>query len=367
MLETQGSPPLESVAVSHTPHVTNAPSALRRVARSLSFRNISAIYIFIVMFVAFSLWVPDTFLRWQTWRALFDSQAATGVLAIGLVIAVSAGAFDLAAGAELGFGAIFVSWLLVKQGIALVPAMVVTLAAGAAIGLTSGLLIVRAKIDSFIATLGVSSLLLAAIAWVSSSQQIIGLPDNFQKIGTSRLLGLTVPVYIVLGVAVVVWYVLEQTPAGRRIYATGGNIEAARLAGVRVNRVVVGALIACGAIAALSGMLVTANVGTGDPTVGPAYLLPAFSAAFLGSTQFRGGRFNVWGTIVAVIVLATGVKGLQLGGAPIWIPDLFNGAALLLAVGLANYEATSKRAGAVRRLVWRSRDVAQGTDLESGD
>ena len=98
-------------------------------------------------------------------------------------------------------------------------------------------------------------------------------------------------------------------------------------------------------------MLLTANLGTGDPTIGPAYLLPAFSAAFLGSTQFRGGRFNVWGTIVAVIVLATGVKGLQLAGAPIWIPDLFNGVALLLAVGLAKYETTATRAGAVRRLL----------------
>ena len=104
-------------------------------------------------------------------------------------------------------------------------------------------------------------------------------------------------------------------------------------------------------IAAFAGMLVTANLGTGDPTIGPAYLLPAFSAAFLGSTQFRGGRFNVWGTVVAVIVFATGVKGLQLAGAPIWIPDLFNGAALLLAVGLAKYETTAARAGAVRRLL----------------
>ncbi|MET0430564.1 MAG: hypothetical protein ABW026_18950, partial [Microvirga sp.] len=104
-------------------------------------------------------------------------------------------------------------------------------------------------------------------------------------------------------------------------------------------------------IAAFAGILESANLGNGDPTVGPSYLLPAFSAAFLGSTQFRGGRFNVWGTIVAVYVLATGVKGLQLAGAPIWIPDLFNGAALLLAVGLANFESTASRAGAIRRVL----------------
>ena len=94
----------------------------KRIARLLSFRNISAIYIFVVMFVVFSIWVPDTFLRWDTWRALFDSQAVTAILAVGLVIALSAGAFNLAIGAELGFGAILSAWLLVHAGMGVVPA-----------------------------------------------------------------------------------------------------------------------------------------------------------------------------------------------------------------------------------------------------
>jgi ribose transport system permease protein len=303
------------------------------------------------MFIVFSIWVPDTFLQWNTWKALFDSQAVTAILAVGLVIALSAGAFDLAIGTELGLGAIFVSWLLVDKGVGVVPAIILTLLAGAVIGLANGILITKVRIDSFIATLGMSSVLLALIAWVSSSQQIVGLGSSFEKLGTTEIFGLTLPVYLMLLVALVVWYVLERTPLGRRVYATGGNIEAARLAGVRVAAVVICSLIACATIAAFAGMLVSANLGTGDPTIGPAYLLPAFSSAFLGSTQFRGGRFNVWGTIVAVIVLATGVKGLQLAGAPIWIPDLFNGVALLLAVGLAKWETTATRAGAVRRLL----------------
>jgi ribose transport system permease protein len=322
-----------------------------KIARALSFRNISALYIFAVMFIVFSIWVPDTFLQWNTWKALFDSQAVTAILAVGLVIALSAGAFDLAIGTELGFGAIFVGWLLVDKGLGVVPAIILTLLAGAVIGLVNGILITKVRIDSFIATLGMSSVLLALIAWVSSSQQIVGVGSSLEKLGTTEILGLTLPVYLMLAVGLVVWYLLERTPLGRRVYATGGNIEAARLAGVRVSAVVICSLIACATIASFAGMLVTANLGTGDPTIGPAYLLPAFSAAFLGSTQFRGGRFNVWGTIVAVIVLATGVKGLQLAGAPIWIPDLFNGVALLLAVGLAKWETTATRAGAVRRLL----------------
>lgn len=324
---------------------------LRRAARTLSFRNISAVYVFAVIFLIFSLWVPDTFLAGSTWKALISSQADTAILAIGLVIALSAGAFDLAIGATLGFGAILVAWLLVRRGIPLVPAIVLAILGGAAVGLLNGLLVVKARIDSFIATLGMSSVLLAMIAWISSSEQILGLSNAFQNIGTTQVLGLALPVYLMLAVALVTWYVLECTPVGRRIYATGGNIEAARLAGVRTSLVIVLALVAAGAIAAFAGVLVSSSLGTGDPTIGPPYLLPAFSAAFLGSTQFRGGRFNVWGTLLAVYVLATGVKGLQLAGAPIWIPDLFNGVALLLAVGLAKYQGTARRTAAVRRLL----------------
>lgn len=316
---------------------------------ALSFRNVSALYVFVAIFITFALWVPETWLDVDTWKALLDSQAVTALLAIGLVIALASGAFELAIGAELGFGAILVAWALAEFGLPVVPAIALTLLAGLAIGLLNGLLVVKARIDSFIATLGVSSILLATIAWVSSSQQILGLGESFQTLGTTEILGVTLPVFIMLAIASLAWYVLARTPTGRRIYATGGNVAAARLAGVRTELVIVGSLMACAAIAVFAGVLVSARLGTGDPTIGPAYLLPAFSAAFLGSTQFRGGRFNIWGTVLAVYVLAAGVKGLQLAGAPIWIPDLFNGAALLIAVGMARYQRSARRAGAVRR------------------
>lgn len=325
--------------------------ALASVFRALSFRNVSALYVFVAIFVVFSLWVPDTWLVGDTWTALLDSQAVTAIVAIGLVVALSAGAFELAVGAELGFGAILVAWLLADQGVPVVPAIALAIAAGAVIGLVNGLLVVKARIDSFIATLGMSSVLLALIAWTSSSQQIPGLSSSFQTLGTTEIFGLTLPVYIMLAVAVGTWYVLDRTPVGRRIYATGGNVEAARLAGVRTELVIVACLVVCATIAAFAGILVSSRLATGDPTIGPAYLLPAFSAAFLGSTQFRGGRFNVWGTVVAVYVLAAGVKGLQLAGAPIWIPDLFNGIALIVAVGMAKHQRAARRAGAIGGLL----------------
>ena len=164
-----------------------------------------------------------------------------------------------------------------------------TLIVGALIGAASGALVVFARIDSFIATLAMSSVLLAANGWLSDNQQILNLPLGFQELGTGMLVGVTYPVWIMLGLAIVIWYVLERTPVGRRIYAVGGNTDAARLAGVSTGRVVIGCLAAVAVMAAIAGILTSSRSGVGDPTTGPSFLLPAFAAAFLGSTQFKPG------------------------------------------------------------------------------
>jgi len=336
-------------------------SWMRRVAGAVAFRNVSALYLLALMFVVFALWVPDTFLTWGTWRSLLSDQAITCLVAVGLVVPIAAGVIDLAVGTEAGLGAILVAWLLAQLHLAGLVAVVVTLLAGAAVGVFSWLMITRARIPSFIATLAVSSLLTAAIEWISGSQQIVNLPVGYGDLGSGQLLGVTYPVYIMLVVAALLWYVLERTPIGRHVYATGASPRAAALAGVRTSRIILFALVICGVVAGLGGLLLTSQLSAGDPTVGPGYLLPVIAAVFLGSTQFRGGRFNVWGTVVAAYVLAVGVKGLQLAGLPIWIPDLFNGAALLLAVGLAAWRRTpSARTTTLIRLLRIRPAVAPG-------
>lgn len=210
-------------------------------------------------------------------------------------------------------------------------------------GLINGLLIVKAKISSFITTLGMSSVILAAISWISHDAQITDLGSDFQKVATHEVFGISTAVYLMVVLAVAVWYVLDNTHLGRAVHATGGNANAARLAGVRTDMVVILSMVAGSLLAAVAGVLLSSSLATGDPTVGPGYMLPAFAAAFLGSTQFRNGRFNVLGTVVAVYVLATGVKGLQLAGAPVWIPELFNGVALLLAVAVTRLRKSADR------------------------
>jgi ribose transport system permease protein len=325
----------------------------------LAFRRISAVYIFILMFVIFTVWVPHQFLSWSLWRSMLDIQGLNALAAIAVVIPLAAGQFDLAVGSEVGFATVFIAYLIAKADLPVVVAIVVMILTGALVGVASGILVVRARIESLIATLGVSAILLAGTEWVSGGSQILGLSSDFDKIATKQILGLTVTTWTMIVVALISWYLLELTPIGRRVYATGGNINTARLAGVRTGAVIMLCFAAGGAVAALAGVLETSRLATGDPTIGSGFLLPAFAAAMLGSTQFRPGRYNVWGAVFAVYFLSTGITGLQLGGAPAWIPDLFNGVALLLAVGLAVRQRGVRR---LRRSVVSQVDEPQPAD-----
>lgn len=316
--------------------------------RALSFRNISAVYIFVVMFVVFSIWIPDRFLQIGVWRSILDAEALTGLAALAALIPLVTGSLNLAIGAQVGFTAILSAWLLAKAGLPIVIQLPLVLVVGALIGWVTAVVITRLRVEPIVATLAMSSILLAGMAWVSGSQQILDLGPSYRTLATTQWAGVTVPVYILFAVALVSWYVLERTPIGRRMYASGFNPDSARLAGVGVTRIQTGALMAGGAIAALAGALLTSRLNAGDPTVGPSFLLPALTAVFLGSTQFRGGRFNVWGTLVAMYVLAVGIKGLQLGGSPRWVNDLFYGVALILAVALSQWETRG-------RMLWRGR------------
>lgn len=348
--------------MSSTASIKDSPGAALRQA--LSFKNFSALYIFIALFVIFAILTPETFLSLGGWRAMLDAQAITALVAVGALLPFVTGAFNLAVGAETGLACVVVAFFIVMVGVPIGLAVPLTILCGALVGLVQGVLITKVKIDSFIATLGMSSVLIAIASWLANSQQILGIPPEFRGLATGRLLGITYPFWILLAVGIIVWYVLERTPVGRRMYAAGYNPDGARLAGVAVDHLRVGALMAGGMITALAGVLLASRIGAGDTTVGPAYLLPALTAVFLGSTQLRAGRFNVWGTVIAVYVLAVGIRGLQLIGGPPWINELFNGLALLAAVGLSRWERTSRQTKAIRRTLSRKKGGTRAREPE---
>lgn len=347
-----------------TPKPTHTVTAQSKIRQFFSFRNFSALWVFAVIFVIFAFTIPQTFLAPGNWVSLLDAQVVVAVATISIVITLAAGVFNLAIGVQVGTASIMSAWLIVPLGLPIPVAIVITLLASGLIGLLTGWIIVRFHISSFIATLGVSSLLTALIAIMSGSRQILGMPEAMQEFGTGKLFGITYPFYVMLAIAAAAWYVLERTSLGRKVYAVGGNSEAARLSGINSGAVVIGVLTVSGVIAGVAGVLLTTRLGNADPTIGGAYLLPVFTAAFLGSTQFKGGRFNIWGSILAVYVLAVGIKGLQLSGAAGWIADAFNGTALLVAVGLASSAHLSKNKKS-RFALWRRKDRQISHDAPS--
>jgi ribose transport system permease protein len=223
-----------------------------------------------------------------------------------------------------------------SMGLGFPLAIVLTLTLGALVGLVNSFLIIFLRVDSFIATLGISSVLGAMVFWVSGNQPIVtGISPAFVSLGQGSLWGIPLPFVYLAALAAILLFVMEYRPIGRQLYATGGNEVSARLSGVRTDRMIVCSLLLSGTIAALAGVIFGAVIGSGSLTAGPPFLLPAFAAVFLGSTQIRNGRANVLGTLIAVYVLGLGVKGLLLVGAEFWVSDLFNGVTLVAAVALA--------------------------------
>ena len=150
-----------------------------------------------------------------------------------------------------------------------------------------------------------------------------------------RLFGVPYAFYYALAAALLIWYVFDYTPLGRRLLFVGRGREVARLNGIAVDRVRVGALLSSAVLSSVGGIIYAGILGSADPYSGLNYLLPAFAAAFLGATTIQPGRFNPWGTIVAVYFLATGITGLSMLGIPLWVTNVFNGAALILAVTIS--------------------------------
>jgi ribose transport system permease protein len=220
-----------------------------------------------------------------------------------------------------------------RHGISVYVCIVLVLLLGALVGLINGAFVVIFGIDSFIVTLGTGTFLGGVVLWISNSETFSGISSQLTgPVVVDRFLGVPLAFYYGLALVVALWYFLEYTSLGRRLLFVGRSRRVARLSGLRVGRLRWGALVASGVIAAGAGVLYAGITGAADPVSGAEFLLPAFAAAFLGATSIVPGRFNPWGSFVAVYFLVTGITGLTLLGIQSWVQDMFYGGALVLAV-----------------------------------
>jgi ribose transport system permease protein len=211
---------------------------------------------------------------------------------------------------------------------------------GALVGLLNGVLTVYFGISSFIATLGTGILLSGLTMGLSGGQVLFeGIPQTILSIGQGHFLGLGVTVWLTAVIALILLYVLEQTPFGRKLYAIGGSERVAFLAGIRTGLLKIVAFTLAGVLIGVGAIFALGQNGAANAGFGPELLLPAYAAAFLGVTTYRPGYYNIPGAVIAIVLMAVGFNGLNLLGAPFWVQPIFNGSVLIIAVITARAES----------------------------
>jgi ribose transport system permease protein len=326
----------------------NAIGALRRRTRKateeVGFRSVVAEWTqrlalpatWGVLCLGFALARPSTFPTSQNFATIFGTQAVLVVLALALLVPLTAGDYDLSVAYTLTLSGMVLALLNVNHHWTLLPSIIAAIAVGLAVGVVNGILVVGLAIDPFIVTLGTGTFIGGIVLWISGSNTISGISNSLvQPVVLDRFLGIPLEFYFGLAVCVFLWYFLEFTPVGRRVLFVGRGRAVSRLSGIHVSRIRFGSLLASGLLSGLAGVLYVGTTGSADPTSGIDYLLPAFAAAFLGATTIMPGRFNPWGTVIAVYFLATGITGLQLLGVQSYVQQLFYGGALVVAVALS--------------------------------
>ncbi len=286
-------------------------------------------------FIAFSVPKPDSFFTVLTVKAIFSDASPLLVVALGATVVLVMNEFDLSMGGLLGFAGTFAVVCVsdVHFGLPVWLSVLLGVGFGALLGLANGILIAFVGASSFIVTIGMATVFQGADLQVLNQRTIFeGIPSGYVKVASGTFLGLSNQLFVALGALVVTWWFLQQSELGRFTYAIGGNPEAARLSGIRVRELRTLGFVVSGACCGLAGILVSGQASAANPNSGLGFLLPAYAAAFLGSTMWKPGVFTALGTALGAIflqVIGTGLSLFSLSGA---IVLLIQGAILVASV-----------------------------------
>ena len=277
---------------------------------------------------------PTTFFTFTNLAINLNTKAVLVILVLAMLPALSAGLYDMSIAGAMGLSYVLMGYLNATNHWPILAAIAAALVSGLIVGLINTVLIVRVGINSLIATLGMGTLL-SGVALGINGSTVSGLTEDFVGFFRFSFGGIQMVFVIALLLTTILWYVFAHTPIGRYLFIVGAGPEVARLSGLRVKSIQAGALLAASVGAAFAGIALAGVQNSVDPNSAGKLLLPAFSAAFLGSTAIVPGRFNAWGAFLAVYFLATGITGLQFLGLSGWIENVFYGGSLVVAVLLS--------------------------------
>jgi ribose transport system permease protein len=291
----------------------------------------------VIMFLAFSIAVPRIFPTPLNMVNIINQASLSAIIAGGLTVALIVGEMDLSIANLASFAGVLVTGLMVNYHLPMGMAIVVVLIVCILIGIMNGIIITKLRVNAVVATLGTGSIIVGLnFAYARGVPIASGLPDAFQNLSIGKTMGIPNNILIMVAVLFLLWIFLNYTEWGVQLRATGGNSSAARLSGIRVDRVKMLGLAIGSFCAGITGILLASLIGSGTSAAADGYLMPAFAAVFLGSATLKDGDFHIVGTLIGVFFIAIGFNGLAIFGAPTYVQYFFRGGILIIAVGLSS-------------------------------
>jgi ribose transport system permease protein len=287
-----------------------AQSRPRSVDWSVILQRFGLALVYVALAIGLSL-LSDRFLTVSNQINIFRQATINGIIAVGMTLVILTAGIDLSVGSVLALSAV-VSADLLKQGLPVPLGILVALSIGGLMGMVNGLIITRGKIPPFIATLGMLTVGRGLTLMYTQGKPFTGLPEAFRYIGAGSLGPIPMPIVVAALVFLVTAIVLSRTRFGEYVYLIGDNPDAARLAGINTNRMIILVYMISGICSALAGLILIARLDSAQPVIGQGYEFNAIAAVVVGGTSFSGGEGTLLGTLLGALLIETLNNGLNL-------------------------------------------------------
>lgn len=290
------------------------------------------IFIFLVVFCAVLSVTATGFLTEKNIINVLRQVSYNGVIAVGMTFVIITGNIDLSVGGVVGLSAIVACSFAHPGEYPLIVPILVALGIGALVGCINGVGIAYGHVPAFIMTLGTNTILRGIIMLYNNGKPVLNLSEQYQAIGSGYLGRIPIPVIILIGVLLIGWFVLNMTRFGRHVLAVGGNEQAARVSGINTKFVKIVVYVMSGLFSAIAGMIISARVNAGSPTLGDGYENDAIAAAVIGGTSMMGGQGSMTGTIGGILIIGVMNNGLDLLNVSSYYQQVAKGAIIIAAV-----------------------------------
>lgn len=299
-----------------------------------------AIYLVMVGLIIFFSIIADGFLSSTTFFNILRQVAVNGIVAVGMTMVIITGGIDISVGSLIGASSVGCAILMTVLHLHPVVAILLTILFGLLVGLCNGFFVYEVKIPPMIATLASMSILRGAAYILSNGLPVYDIPENFTILGQGYLGVIPIPVIIMTICFIIGYFVLEHTSFGRYIYGIGSNLEASRLSGINVRKIIYSVYGICGALAALAGVVYLSRVNSGQPKGGEGYEMDIITAVVLGGVSMTGGEGKITRVIAGLVIMGVLMTGMTMINIPDYYQRVVKGIVLLAAV---SYDILSRR------------------------